>query len=235
MLRALALVCIVTAAASAQPADNKVDAQSLMQSGVKLLEAKDYLGALAVFKTAYERFPSTKILLNIGTTLKYLDRDGNGFLSDFERDADGDGIANMDETRTNINLARIVTSQSEEDAGFYDFGVFTPVYIEKAAEASKQDKCGGVNQVPFFCVDQAQPAFGDALMHGNERRQVVDVLEDLADGLQDDREGRVARRHLEQLSRSLPLLPERSSPAGVATWQQQGSCGALAEAGGKER
>ena len=77
---ALALVCIVTAAASAQPADpkeNKVDAQSLMQSGVKLLEAKDYLGALAVFKTAYERFPSTKILLNIGTTLKYLDRDAD--------------------------------------------------------------------------------------------------------------------------------------------------------------
>lgn len=45
-----------------------------MQSGVKLLEAKDYLGALAIFKDAYRRFPSAKILLNIGTTLRLLER-----------------------------------------------------------------------------------------------------------------------------------------------------------------
>ena len=57
------------------PAGNKVDAKSLMQSGLKLFEAKDYLGALAVFKDAYARFPSGKILINIGTTLKELGRD----------------------------------------------------------------------------------------------------------------------------------------------------------------
>lgn len=45
-----------------------------MQSGLKLFAAKDFLGALAVFKTAYTRFPSAKILLNIGTTLTKLDR-----------------------------------------------------------------------------------------------------------------------------------------------------------------
>ncbi|MDX2092881.1 MAG: hypothetical protein SFX73_33840 [Kofleriaceae bacterium] len=56
------------------PRGDKVDAKSLMQSGVRLLEAKDYLGALAVFKDAYARFPSAKILLNIGTTLNLLDR-----------------------------------------------------------------------------------------------------------------------------------------------------------------
>jgi len=56
------------------PSGDKVDAKSLMQSGLKLLDAKDYLGALAVFKDAYARFPSAKILLNIGTTLKLLDR-----------------------------------------------------------------------------------------------------------------------------------------------------------------
>ncbi len=61
------------AAAQPQQAD-KVDAKALMQSGLKLLEAKDYLGALAVFKDAYARFPSAKILLNIGTTLNLLDR-----------------------------------------------------------------------------------------------------------------------------------------------------------------
>jgi hypothetical protein len=56
-----------------QPA-GKVDAKALMQSGLKLFDAKDYLGALAVFKDAYARFPSAKILLNIGTTQLLLDR-----------------------------------------------------------------------------------------------------------------------------------------------------------------
>jgi hypothetical protein len=53
---------------------SKMDAKALMQTGVRLLEAKDYLGALAIFRDAYARFPSAKILLNIGTTLKLLDR-----------------------------------------------------------------------------------------------------------------------------------------------------------------
>jgi hypothetical protein len=77
--RALLAVVALSAIANAQPKpdDSKVDAQSLMQSGVKLLEAKDYLGALAVFKTAYERFQGAKILLNIGTTLKLLGRDAD--------------------------------------------------------------------------------------------------------------------------------------------------------------
>jgi hypothetical protein len=80
MRRALvvALALLVPAVATAQPTgEKKEDAQSLMESGVKLLAAKDYLGALAIFKTAYERFPSTKILLNIGTTLKLLGRDAD--------------------------------------------------------------------------------------------------------------------------------------------------------------
>ncbi len=79
--KALAVLAIGSAIASAQPAPDtqgdKTDAQSLMQSGVKLLDAKDYLGALAVFKTAYERFQGAKILLNIGTTLKLLKRDAD--------------------------------------------------------------------------------------------------------------------------------------------------------------
>jgi hypothetical protein len=60
--------------ASPLPATDKLDAKALMQSGLKLYAAKDFLGALAVFKTAYARFASTKILLNIGTTLTKLDR-----------------------------------------------------------------------------------------------------------------------------------------------------------------
>ena len=74
----VAVALLFPAAAIAEPdGGQKVDAQSLMASGVKLLAAKDYLGALAVFKTAYERFPSAKILLNIGTTLKLLGRDAD--------------------------------------------------------------------------------------------------------------------------------------------------------------
>lgn len=61
-------------AASEPPATDKLDAKALMQSGLKLYAAKDFLGALAVFRTAYTRFASTKILLNIGTTLTKLDR-----------------------------------------------------------------------------------------------------------------------------------------------------------------
>lgn len=80
MMRRLALCTVLLAplAALAQPANApKGDAQSLMESGVKLLQTKDYLGALAIFKTAYERFQSAKILLNIGTTLKLLGRDAD--------------------------------------------------------------------------------------------------------------------------------------------------------------
>ena len=79
LVAALALVIAVIAAspALADPAPDKADAQSLNDSGVKLLQAKDYLGALAVFKNAYERFPSAKLLLNIGTALKLLGRDAD--------------------------------------------------------------------------------------------------------------------------------------------------------------
>jgi hypothetical protein len=72
---ASSLVCIASTAAAQQPSDSdKGSAKALLQSGLKLFAAKDYLGALAVFKDAYARFPSGKILLNIGTTLLKLDR-----------------------------------------------------------------------------------------------------------------------------------------------------------------
>lgn len=58
----------------AKAEDGRVDAKALVQSGVRLLKQKDYLGALAVFRDAYQRFPSVKLLLNIGTTLKLLGR-----------------------------------------------------------------------------------------------------------------------------------------------------------------
>lgn len=82
MLLARWLLATVTLAATGtiawsqapSPETDKLDAKALMQSGLKLYAARDFLGALAVFKTAYTRFASTKILLNIGTTLTRLDR-----------------------------------------------------------------------------------------------------------------------------------------------------------------
>jgi hypothetical protein len=75
------LLAMVTLAATGtawsqapSPETDKLDAKALMQSGLKLYAARDFLGALAVFKTAYTRFASAKILLNIGTTLTRLDR-----------------------------------------------------------------------------------------------------------------------------------------------------------------
>jgi len=80
--RSIALAACLLGGLAARPAHaetpppqaGRVDAKALMQSGVRLFEAKDYLGALAVFKDAYSRFQSAKILLNIATTLTLLDR-----------------------------------------------------------------------------------------------------------------------------------------------------------------
>ena len=75
----------------------------------------------------------------------------------------------------------------------------------------------------------------DLLGHLRERRQIVDVLEALADGLEDDREARVLARHIQQLRRLLALLPERRALARVVLRQQQGARGALAEPRGEQR
>ncbi|HEU0033207.1 MAG TPA: tetratricopeptide repeat protein [Kofleriaceae bacterium] len=74
----LAALTLAIPVAYAQPAPpdtrTKDDAKALLQSGLKLFAAKDYLGALAVFRDGYARFPSATFLLNIGTTLSRLDR-----------------------------------------------------------------------------------------------------------------------------------------------------------------
>ena len=88
--------------------------------------------------------------------MAYMDRDHNGFLSDFERDADGDGIPNMDEGGSKDG-GRITKSQAADDPNYYDFGLFTLTYLKLAGAESKQDEplCAGINQVPFYCLDSA--------------------------------------------------------------------------------
>jgi hypothetical protein len=88
----------------------------------------------------------------------YMDRDHNGFLSDWERDADGDGIPNMDEGG-NKDEARLTTGQPDSDLNYHDYGVFTSAYVDLASKQSAEPQllCAGINQVPYYCTDALQP------------------------------------------------------------------------------
>ena len=122
--------------------------------------------------------------------LKYMDRDNNGYLSDLERDADGDGIPNMDETRADFagnvfDISRLITDQPANDNTFNDFGIFTPGYLGNAEKQTAQPllECGGINQVPYYCVDRVSG--------GIINTQKVDTLDWLTndsdgDGITDD-------------------------------------------------
>jgi tetratricopeptide (TPR) repeat protein len=68
------VVRLGASSATADSSDRKDEARALMQSGLKLFNDKDYIGALATFTSAYKQFSSTKILLNIATTLRQLGR-----------------------------------------------------------------------------------------------------------------------------------------------------------------
>lgn len=73
-LAALALAAFTAPAARADDDTARNEARALLQGGNKLLEQGDRAGALALFESAYARFPSPLILINIGTTLRDLDR-----------------------------------------------------------------------------------------------------------------------------------------------------------------
>jgi hypothetical protein len=65
--RAALLAFAVTAAAERANADNqKAEAQVLFTQGVKLAESGDLRGALAAFRAAHEKFPSYRVLYNVG-------------------------------------------------------------------------------------------------------------------------------------------------------------------------
>ena len=115
--------------------------------------------------------------------MAYMDRDHNGFLSDFERDADGDGIPNMDESRAaSENDKTVFRLTRPAPAAFTDFGLFTPEYLAAAEKATNDPKrCAGINQVPFYCVEDTIDV------------QKVDTLDWLSadsdgDGIRDDQD-----------------------------------------------
>jgi hypothetical protein len=78
-------------------------------------------------------------------------------------------------------------------------------------------------------LDDADLAAGQVAQQVHQRGHVEDVLQAFAHRLQHDRERRVLPRDLQQLRRTLPLLPQRRPPAGLPPGQQHGPRRALAE------
>lgn len=94
---------------------------------------------------------------SVPPSLAYADRDGNGYLSDFERDADGDGIPNMDEDGMTRTSSRFDASADDTNPQFRGYGLFTSKYREDAEAASSgRVVCDGINEVPFYCTSDAQ-------------------------------------------------------------------------------
>ena len=73
-------------------------------------------------------------------------------------------------------------------------------------EEERGGERGGGRRLDLDEIELARAQRGEQAL---ERRQVEHVLEALAIGLEDDREGSVFPRHLEQRLRLEPLLPER--------------------------
>ena len=71
--------------------------------------------------------------------------------------------------------------------------------------------------------------------HLLQRRHVEDVAQDLAVGLQDDRERAVAAGHGQQVGGALALHPQRRALAGPPSRQQQRARSVLPEVGGEQR
>src|SRR5439155_5534343 len=84
-------------------------------------------------------------------------------------------------------------------------------------------------------VDEIELPGPEPLEEPLQGRQVEDVLEALAVGLEDDRERAVAARDLEQALRLEALLPERRALARAAPRDQERARRVLAEPGAEER
>ena len=118
---------------AAEPSMRAV-AQALMVEGVKRLQAKAYDQALANFLEAYAKFPSPKILLNIGSTLRDMGRlsdAANTYQRYLDDPASGSGrvaevkelLARLDEQLTTL---RVSVSPRGSDISI-DGGPFIPV------------------------------------------------------------------------------------------------------------
>jgi hypothetical protein len=176
----LFLACLLGApVAGAQPASiEKGDAKALLQSGLKLFAAKDYLGALAVFRDAYTRFPSPKILLNIGTTLLKLERKAEA-ANAYQRyldTAEGDAAKRDEVTR--------VIAELDKELGVLEVTV-TPDDADVKVGAAEWQRAAQVRKVRVtkgtFTLRARRTAYRPGAktidIGANETREVALVLE----------------------------------------------------------
>jgi hypothetical protein len=81
--------------------------------------------------------------------------------------------------------------------------------VHERADVAEQERTGVGRRLIRRGLDDADRARLQLTREVVEGREVVDVLETLAERLEDDRERRVLLRDLEELRRALALLPER--------------------------
>lgn len=103
--------------------------------------------------------------------------------------------------------------------------------VQELGDVSEQEGAGERGRLGGGDLDQADLAGLQVAHQLDEAGDVEDVLEALADRLQDDRERAELARHLEKLGGTLALLPQRGALARAAARQQERAGGALAEAG----
>lgn len=121
--------------ASADDSKDKDEARSLMQSGLKLFNDKDYLGALATFKSAYKQFASTKILLNIGTTLRQLNRNAEAANTYFKylqaKDSDPTKRADVEKVLAELDAkVAVVTFTTTPDGATVVVNSDDPIFVQ---------------------------------------------------------------------------------------------------------
>ena len=106
--------------------------------------------------------------------------------------------------------------------------------VEELRDVTEQQGLGERRGLLGGGLQDPQLAALDRCRDVLQRRKVVDILQAFADGLEDDREGGVLPRDVQQLGGALPLLPQGLPFARVLPGEQQGAGGALAETGGEE-
>jgi hypothetical protein len=193
------IVAALDTPAFAQPAGgDKVDAKALMASGLKLLEAKDYLGALAVFKDAYSRFPSPRILLNIGTTYKLLGREADA-ANAYQRYLDSDDK----DTKRRADITKLL-AEIDKTVGIVELSV---------APLEADVQVGGDDWMPASAIKLARVPAGKIALKAR-----LDGYEPKTTSAQVGGGERVAIEiHLSAVPKAAPQIVTVTVPSGIAT------------------
>ena len=96
------------------------------------------------------------------------------------------------------------------------FGQRRVAVVDVVGDVAEQQRRRERRRLLRFDVDDAQRAAADAAQDVGQRRQIEDVAQALAIGLENDRERSESRRHREQIRGALAQLPQRRARARAA-------------------